>query len=85
MNVIAVNVGLPREVIWKGMTVHTAIFKQAVAGPIAIGKLNLSGDEQADLTVHGGAGKAVYAYPAEHYGYWREQLPDVALPLGRVW
>lgn len=82
MKVISVNVGMPREVVWKGMAVQTAIFKEPVAGAVAIRKLNLAGDQQADLTVHGGTEKAVYAYPAEHYDYWREQLPDARLSWG---
>lgn len=64
------------------MAVQTAIFKEPVAGAVAIRKLNLAGDQQADLTVHGGTEKAVYAYPAEHYDYWREQLPDARLSWG---
>ncbi|MBV9481649.1 MAG: MOSC domain-containing protein [Acidobacteria bacterium] len=82
MKILSVNVGLPREVVWKGITVHTAVFKEPVAGPVAIRKLNLAGDQQADLSVHGGPEKAVYAYPAEHYEYWRKQLPDVSLTWG---
>ena len=82
MKIISVNVGLPREVVWKGITVRTAIFKKPVAGPVAIRQLNLAGDQQADLTVHGGPDKAVYAYPVEHYEYWRKQLPDVSFSWG---
>lgn len=82
MKIVSVNVGLPREAVWKGTNVQTAIFKEPVAGAVAIRKLNLAGDQQADLTVHGGPEKAVYAYPAEHYEYWRKQLPDVALSWG---
>jgi len=82
MKVVSVNVGLPREVVWKGITVQTAIFKEPVATMVAIRKLNLTGDQQADLTVHGGAEKAVYAYPVEHYEYWRRQLQDVPLSWG---
>jgi MOSC domain-containing protein YiiM len=78
MRIISVNVGLPREVVWKGVQVETAIFKDPVAGPVKIDELNLAGDKQADLTVHGGPEKAVYAYPAEHYDYWRKELPNVA-------
>ena len=66
MKIISVNVGLPRAVIWKGMNVATGIFKTPVDGLVKIGRLNLTGDQQADLTVHGGTDKAVYAYPAEH-------------------
>ncbi len=83
MKVISVNVGLPREVAWKGMIVRTAIFKEPVGGAVEIKELNLAGDQQADLTVHGGAEKAVYAYPAEHYEYWRKELPDVSFSWGR--
>ena len=82
MKIVSVNVGLPREVVWKGITVQTAIFKEPVAGAVAIRELNLAGDQQADLTVHGGSEKAVYAYPAEHYEYWRKQLSDVSLSWG---
>lgn len=82
MNVISVNVGRPREIVWKGMTVQTSIFKEPVDGPVKIGKVNLAGDQQADLTVHGGLEKAVYAYPAEHYEYWQKELPEVAFPWG---
>ena len=82
MKVVSVNVGLPREVVWKGMTVQTAIFKEPVAGAVPIRELNLVGDQQADLTVHGGSEKAVYAYPAEHYEYWRKQLSDDSLSWG---
>jgi MOSC domain-containing protein YiiM len=80
--VISVNVGLPRAVAWKGRTVVTGIFKEPVAGRIAVKRLNLEGDRQADLTVHGGLEKAVYAYPAEYYPFWREQFPEMELPWG---
>ena len=83
MNVISVNVGLPREVESKGAKVLTGIFKDPVDGPVMIRTLNLDGDRQADLTVHGGAEKAVYAYPVEHYDYWRKELPDVKFPWGK--
>src|ERR1700758_3233121 len=82
MKIISVNVGLPREVVWKGRTITTGIFKEPVEGPIRVRRLNLDGDRQADLSVHGGADKAVYAYPAEHYGYWRGELPDMELLWG---
>jgi MOSC domain-containing protein YiiM len=82
MRIVSVNVGLPREVVWKGINVQTAIFKEPVAGMVAIQKLNLAGDQQADLTVHGGTEKAIYAYPVEHYEYWRRQLPEVVLSWG---
>ena len=82
MQVISVNVGQPREVVWKGQTVVTGIFKEAVEGRIAVRRLNLEGDRQADLTVHGGLEKAIYAYPAEHYPFWREQFPEMEMPWG---
>ena len=82
MKVISVSVGLPREVVWRRMTVRTAIFKEPVDGPVMISKLNLAGDKQADLTVHGGAEKAVYAYPVEHYEYWQKELPGVPFAWG---
>jgi len=82
MKVVSVNVGLPREVVWKGMTVQTAIFKAPVAAAVAVQELNLVGDQQADLAVHGGSEKAVYGYPAEHYEYWREQLPGISFSWG---
>jgi MOSC domain-containing protein YiiM len=83
MKIVSVNVGMPRELAWKGMPVWTGIFKEPVEGPVMISKLNLAGDEQADLTVHGGAEKAVYAYPADHYEYWRNELPDVSFSWGK--
>lgn len=80
MNVIAVSVGLPREVDWHGRRVRTSIWKTPVTGPVVVRRLNLDGDYQSDLTVHGGAEKAIYAYPAEHYAFWRNELPEVDFP-----
>lgn len=82
MKVLSVNVGLPRAVSWQGKTVSTGIFKEPVAGPVVLRELNLEGDRQADLTVHGGPDKAVYVYPSEHYAYWRPQFPEMDLPWG---
>jgi MOSC domain-containing protein YiiM len=82
MKVISVNVGLPREVEWKGMRVSTGIFKEPVAGAVAVRRHNLAGDRQADLTVHGGPNKAVYGYASEHYPFWQMQLPQMELPWG---
>ena len=79
---ISVNVGLPREIAANGKRVTTGIFKEAVEGRIMLRRLNLDGDRQADLSVHGGEHKAVYAYPSEHYGYWREELPDEKFDWG---
>ena len=80
--IISVNVGLPRAVLWHGRTVTTAIFKEPVEGRIFLRKLDLDGDRQADLTVHGGEYKAVYCYPLEHYAYWKKELPERDLTLG---
>src|SRR5713226_1177818 len=82
MRVVSVNVGLPREVARKGKMVTTGIFKYPVDERVRMRTLNLDGDRQADLTVHGGPSKAVYAYPSEHYAYWQEKLPGVELPWG---
>jgi MOSC domain-containing protein YiiM len=82
MKILSVNVGLPMEVTWQGKLVTTGIFKKPVNTPVMMRTLNLDGDRQADLTVHGGVDKAIYAYPSEHYGYWRAELPGVDLPWG---
>ncbi|MDH3215142.1 MAG: MOSC domain-containing protein [Candidatus Krumholzibacteria bacterium] len=82
MKILSVSVGLPREVTWKGSVVTTGIFKEPVEGRVMMRTLNLDGDRQADLSVHGGPSKAVYLYPVEHYGYWRAQLPDMKFPWG---
>jgi MOSC domain-containing protein YiiM len=82
MKLLSVNTSLPREVPWQGQTVHTGIFKQPVAGRVPLRKLNLDGDRQADLTVHGGEYKAAYCYPIAHYDYWRKELPNHDLPMG---
>jgi MOSC domain-containing protein YiiM len=82
MKILSVNVGLPRNVTWQGKVVTTGIFKEPVKAPVILRRLNLDGDQQADLTVHGGVNKAVYAYPSEHYDYWRTELPGVDLPWG---
>ncbi|HXI38729.1 MAG TPA: MOSC domain-containing protein [Bryobacteraceae bacterium] len=80
--VVSVNVGQPRETGFHGGTVLTGIFKAPVAGPVRVHRLNLAGDRQADLAVHGGADKAVYCYPAEHYAYWAKELPEMELIWG---
>ncbi|WP_089131357.1 MOSC domain-containing protein [Tolypothrix sp. NIES-4075] len=82
MKLISVNVGLPREVTWKGKPVRTGIFKEPINSRVMVRELNLDGDRQADLTVHGGVDKAVYVYPFEHYDYWRSELPDTELTFG---
>jgi MOSC domain-containing protein YiiM len=82
MKIISVNVARPRLVEWNEQIVSTGIYKVPVAGRIMLRTLNLDGDRQADLTVHGGPSKAVYVYPAEHYNYWRDELPGTELPWG---
>jgi len=82
MKVLSVNVGFPRKVLFNGQIITTAIFKDPVKRHIMLRKLNLDGDKQADLTVHGGLDKAVYSYPAEHYDYWRKQFPNKDLVWG---
>ena len=79
---ISVNVGLPRVVMSNGEPVSTGIFKEPVAGRVMLRTLNLDGDRQADLSVHGGPSKAVYVYPSEHYDYWKRELPGIQLPWG---
>jgi MOSC domain-containing protein YiiM len=82
IKLISVNVGLPQGVEWHGKVVRTSIWKKPVAGRVRAATLNLEGDRQSDLSVHGGVYKAVYAYPSEHYSYWRNILPDNDLPWG---
>ena len=82
MKVLSVNVGLPREVEWRGRRVRTSIWKSPIEGRVPVGTLNLEGDEQSDLSVHGGPEKAVYAYPSEHYAFWRGELPKMVLTWG---
>jgi MOSC domain-containing protein YiiM len=74
MRVLSVNVGLPRRVQWRGRSIETGIFKEPVVGRVTVEPLNLRGDRQADLSVHGGTNKAVYAYPHEHYAFWKRGL-----------
>jgi len=82
MKLISLNVGLPRVVESNGEPVTTGIFKEPVQGPVKLRRLNLDGDRQADLTVHGGISKAVYGYPVEHYEFWKRELPEMELPYG---
>ena len=71
---LSVNVGLPRDIEWKGRTVHTGIWKDPVRGRCRVGRLNLDGDGQGDLGGHGGEQRAAFVYQIESYHYWREQL-----------
>jgi MOSC domain-containing protein YiiM len=82
MKIISLNVGRPRLVMRNDEPVSTGIFKEPIAGRVMLRTLNLDGDRQADLTVHGGPEKAVYAYPSEHYAFWKLELPDMDLPWG---
>ena len=84
MKIVSVNVGLPRPVEWRGRRIMTGIFKEPVSGSVAVRRLNLDGDRQADLSVHGGVHKAVYAYPSEHYPFWRQELDRQDLTWGAL-
>ncbi len=82
MKLVSLNVSRPQLIVYGGATISTGIFKKPVPGPIQLSTLNLEGDRQADLSVHGGPNKAVYAYPSEHYPYWQNELPGTGLPFG---
>jgi len=82
MKILSVNVGLPQEIFHEGRSIRTRIFKVPVEGRVRVNALNLAGDQQADLTVHGGPSKAVYAYPSEHYAFWHKELPSMDFPWG---
>lgn len=82
VELVSVNVGLPREVAWRGEQVLTGIFKRPVAGVTRVVRHNLEGDAQADLSSHGGENKAVYGYPCEHYPHWRREYPELELSWG---
>jgi len=82
MKLLSVNVGLPREVEWNRRIIRTSIFKTPVSSRVRVRKLNLDGDQQSDLTVHGGIDKAVYVYPSEHYAFGRNELPTAELGWG---
>ena len=80
--ILSINVSLPEEIDFEGQKVTTGIFKEPIEGRIMLRTLNLDGDKQADLTVHGGPDKAVYAYPIEHYEFWHKVYPDMEMPNG---
>jgi MOSC domain-containing protein YiiM len=82
MRIVSLNVGRPRLVMRNDEPVSTGIFKEPVTGRVMLRTLNLDGDRQADLTVHGGPEKAVYVYPSEHYAFWKRELPEMDLPWG---
>jgi MOSC domain-containing protein YiiM len=85
MKIISLNVGLPRLVLRGEEPVSTGIFKEPVAGRLRLRTLNLDGDRQADLSVHGGPQKAVYLYPSEHYAFWKSELSDMNLAINLPW
>jgi MOSC domain-containing protein YiiM len=82
LTIVSVNVGMPREVRWRGGVVSTAIFKEPVSRRVGVLRMNIEGDRQADPSVHGGSDKAVYAYAAEHYDAWKKELGRTDLPWG---
>ena len=82
MKLVAISVGRPTETQWRGRSVQTSIFKTPVSRRVHVTRFNVEGDQQSDLSVHGGPEKAVYAYPAEHYDFWRRELPAAELPWG---
>jgi MOSC domain-containing protein YiiM len=82
MRIVSLNAGVPRTVISHGRAVTTGIFKSPVQGPVMLRRFNLDGDRQADLENHGGRDKAVYAYPSEHYEFWRQEFPGMELHWG---
>jgi MOSC domain-containing protein YiiM len=79
---VAISVGRPQEVEWRGRRVQTSIFKTLVSRRVHVARDNVEGDQQSDLSVHGGPEKAVYVYPTEHYDFWRRELPEAELPWG---
>src|SRR6266567_7512204 len=82
MRLVAISVGRPRAAPWRGHNVQTSIFKTPVSHRVHVMSSNIEGDQQSDLAVHGGPEKAVYAYPSEHYEYWRRELPGMDLHWG---
>lgn len=82
MKILSINVGLPRQVVSEGNSVTTGIYKSPIQGRVRVNRLNIEGDAQGDLSVHGGPNKAVYAYPSEHYAWWQRELPGIEMPWG---
>jgi len=82
MKVVSVNVGLPKQISYGRRQVVTSIFKEPLEGRVKVTTLNLDGDAQADLSVHGGLDKAIYSYSEEHYKYWKEVYPTIVMPFG---
>ena len=84
VKLVSIAAGLPKEVEWQGKKIRTSIFKTPLTGPAQVRRLNIDGDQQSDLTVHGGPDKAVYAYPSEHYPFWRENFPALEFSWGML-
>jgi len=84
VKLVSIAVGLPKEVEWEGKKIRTSIFKSPITGPAQVRRLNIDGDQQSDLTVHGGPDKAVYAYPSEHYPFWRANFPALEFNWGML-
>ena len=82
MKLVSLNVARPRLTVYQGTTINTGIFKKPVSGPVQLRRLNLDGDRQADLSVHGGVYKAVYGYPSEHNPFWKQEVPGTEFPWG---
>lgn len=82
MKLISLNVGRPRTIVYNETSITTGIFKEPVADRVMLRKLNIDGDQQADLRVHGGVDKAVYGYPSEHYPFWQKLYPELSLSWG---
>lgn len=82
MKVVSLNVSKTIEVPWEGKMIQTGIYKKPVTRPLEIKGINVEGDDQGNRKTHGGIDRAVYAYPMEHYEYWRKQYPDKELPFG---
>src|SRR3982751_731552 len=80
---VSINVGLPRDIVWRGETVHTAIWKQPVRGRIRARRLNLDQDAQGDLAGHGGEHRAVMVYQMESYRYWQTHLNRTDFAFGQ--
>jgi len=82
MKLISLNVSLPKTVDYRGYKVSTGIYNNPVEGRLKVKTLNIEGDEQADLSVHGGPDKAIYSYPSEHYPFWKELYPNLSINWG---
>jgi MOSC domain-containing protein YiiM len=82
MKIVSLNTGLPRDIKANGQTVRTSIWKTPRDERLRVTTLNIDGDQQSDLSVHGGRSKAVYCCPSEQHAYWRAELPDADLPWG---